>query len=131
MSAKKFNPKARANEIAAQLKAAEAAQAAYDATIDEALEKAGRNRVEFVEVLYEHFGIEPEVTQRKDKDGNVVLSKNGEPVTVKTDKDESVRIEKLAQSFERLVEQADKTGRRTAAQSDDSKSHSRSSETFG
>lgn len=99
----KFNPKARADEIAAQLKAAEEAQASYNAAIDEAVNHAGRTRAEFVEVLYDHFGIEPESTVRKDKEGKPVLNKDGEQVVVKTDKDEAVRIEKLARAFEDLV----------------------------
>lgn len=104
---KKFNPKARANEIAAQLKAAEEAQAAYDATIDEALKHAARTRAEFVEVLYDHFGIEAETTVRKDKNGQPVRGKDGEQVRVKTDKTEEKRIEKLAKAFEQLVKAAE------------------------
>lgn len=104
---KKFDPKARANEIAAQLKAAEEAQAAYDATIDEALKHAARTRAEFVEVLYEHFDIEAETTVRKGKDDKPVLDKNGEQVRVKTDKTEEKRIEKLAEAFEQLVKAAE------------------------
>jgi hypothetical protein len=107
MSIKTFDPKARANELAAQLKAAEEAEAAYNATIDEAVKNAGRTRVEFVEALYEHFGIEAEMTARKDKDDKPVLDKSGKPVMVKTDKDEAKRIAKLAVAFEQLVGRAD------------------------
>lgn len=102
-----FNPKARAEEIAAQLKAAEQAQKDYDASIEEAVKHAGRTRAEFVEVLYGHFGIDPEVTERKDKNGDVVTGKDGQPVRVRTDKDETVRIEKLAAKFEELVAKAE------------------------
>lgn len=103
----KFNPKARANEIAAQLKAAEEAKAAYDAAIDDAVKHAGRTRAEFVEMLYAHFGIEPETTERVDKEtGEPKRDKHGDVVRVKTDRDESVRIEKLAAEFEALVERA-------------------------
>lgn len=104
---KKFDPKARANEIAAQLKAAEEAQTAYDATIDEAVKHAARTRTEFVEVLYDHFGIEAETTVRKDKNGQPVRDKDGEQVRVKTDKTEEKRIEKLAEAFEQLVKTAE------------------------
>lgn len=107
MTKKMFDPKARANEIAAQLKAAEEAQAAYDATIDEALKHAARTRAEFVEVLYDHFDIDAETTVRKDKNGQPVRDKDGEQVRVKTDKTEEKRIEKLAEVFEQLVTTAE------------------------
>lgn len=100
----KFDPKARANEIAAQVKAAEEEQKAYDDTIAEALKSAGRTRVEFVERLYEHFDIPREMTERRDKDGAAVRGKDGQPVKVRTDKNEEARIQKLAAAFERLVE---------------------------
>lgn len=104
---KKFNPKARAEEIAAQLKAAEEAEKLYAETIDEAVKNAGRTRAEFVEMLYDHFDIEPETSARKDKNGEVIRSKDGAAVQVKTDKDESVRILKLAEKFEQLVAKAE------------------------
>lgn len=104
MTMTKFDPKARANEIAAQLKAAEEAQAQYDATIAEAMKNAGRNRVEFVEMLYTHFGIDEETSSRTDGNGDPVKGKNGKPVVVKTDKDETKRISKLAEAFSALVE---------------------------
>ena len=107
MTTNTFDPRARAKKIAADLKAAEAAQAAYDASITEALNNAGRTRVEFVEELYKHFGIEAETTPRKDKDGKPVVDKNGAPVLVKTDKDESKRIAKLAEAFGTLVAAAE------------------------
>ena len=100
----KFNPKARAEEIAAELKAALEKQQAYEEAVETAVKHAGRTRAEFVEMLYEHFGISPEKTERKDKDGNVVKTKTGEPVMVSTDKDETQRIQKLAAKFEQLVE---------------------------
>lgn len=114
-SKKSFHPKARAEEIAAQLKAAEDEQRRYDASIDEAVKNAGRTRAEFVEVLYDHFGIEPETTERRDKNGQPVLTKDGDPVVVKTDKDETVRIEKLAKKFEQLVAKAEASSRTGAA----------------
>lgn len=117
-SKKSFHPKARAEEIAAQLKAAEEEQRRYDTSIDEAVKNAGRTRAEFVEVLYDHFGIEPETTERRDKNGQPVLTKDGDPVVVKTDKDETVRIEKLAKKFEQLVAKAESSSRTgTAAKS--------------
>lgn len=103
MAANKFNPKARAEEIAAELKAAQEKQKAYDAAIDKAVKDAGRTRAEFVEMLYEHFGIEAERTERRDQDGNVVKTKKGNVVTVETDKDESKRIATLAEKFEEMV----------------------------
>lgn len=114
-SKKSFHPKARAEEIAAQLKAAEEEQRRYDASIDEAVKNAGRTRAEFVEVLYDHFGIESETTERRDKNGQPVLTKDGDPVVVKTDKDETVRIEKLAKKFEQLVAKAESSSRTGAA----------------
>ncbi|OYO00738.1 hypothetical protein CGZ95_08940 [Enemella evansiae] len=111
---KTFDPKARANELAAQLKAAEEAEAAYNATIDDAMKNAGRARVEFVEALYEHFGIEADSTPRKDKDDKPVLDKSGNPVLVKTDKDETKRIAKLASAFEALVKRAESSPAGTA-----------------
>lgn len=104
MTTTKFNPKARANEIAAQLKAAEKAQAEYEATITEAVKHAGRTRAEFVEMLYTHFDIDAEATERKDKNGDAVKTDDGKVVRVKTDKDEAKRIVKLAEAFEALVE---------------------------
>lgn len=100
--AAKFNPKARAEEIAAELKAAQEKQKAYDAAIDKAVKDAGRTRAEFVEMLYEHFGIEPEKTPRL-KDGEPMKDKDGKTVMVSTDKDESQRIAKLAEKFEEMV----------------------------
>lgn len=114
-SKKSFHPKARAEEIAAQLKAAEDEQRRYDASIDEAVKNAGRTRAEFVEALYDHFGIEPETTERRDKNGQPVLTKDGDPVVVKTDKDETARIEKLAKKFEQLVAKAEASSRPGAA----------------
>lgn len=105
---KSFDPKARANEIAAQLKAAEEAQAAYEATIDEAIKNAARSRVEFVEMLYEHFDIQAETTVRNDKSGQPVRDKDGEEVRVKTDKNEEKRIARLAEAFEQLVAAAER-----------------------
>lgn len=104
MTTTKFNPKARANEIAAQLKAAEKAQAEYEATITEAVKQAGRTRVEFVEMLYAHFDIKSETTERKDSEGHPVKDKSGSPVLVRTDKDEAKRIVKLADAFEALID---------------------------
>lgn len=100
--AAKFNPKARAEEIARQLKEAEEAKAAYDAAIDKAVKDAGRTRAEFVEMLYDYFGIEPEKTPRL-KDGEPMKGKDGKTVMVSTDKDESQRIAKLAEKFEEMV----------------------------
>lgn len=104
MATTKFNPKARAEEIARQLKEAEEAKQAYDAAIDKAVKDAGRTRAEFVEMLYDYFGIEAERTERRDQDGNVVKTKKGNVVTVETDKDESKRIATLAEKFEEMVE---------------------------
>ncbi|WP_218220429.1 hypothetical protein [Nesterenkonia sp. Act20] len=98
----KFNPKARAEQIAAQLKAAQEMQDAYDQNIETAVKHAGRTRAEFVEMLYDLFDIGPEKTPRM-KDGQPVKDKRGETVMVSTDKDESIRIGKLAAKFEVLV----------------------------
>lgn len=108
MAATRFNPKARAEEIAAELKAAQEKQAAYDEAIDTAVKHAGRTRAEFVEMLYEHFDIPAEKTPRL-KDGEPVKTKSGETVMVSTDKDEAVRIEKLAAKFEQLVSAAERS----------------------
>lgn len=108
MTTKPFSTKSRAEEIAAQLKAAQEAQQAYDDAIDEAVKNAGRTRVEFVETLYAHFGIEPETTERTDKNGKPVLNKDNQPILVKTDKDESKRIEKLAAALESVFAEAER-----------------------
>lgn len=108
MTRKPFSTKSRADEIAAQLKAAQEAQKAYDDAIEEAVKNAGRTRVEFVENLYAHFGIEPETTERTDKNGNRVLNKDNEPILVKTNKDETKRIEKLAAALEAVFERAER-----------------------
>lgn len=101
-----FSTQSRAAQIAAQIKAAEEEQKAYDASIEEAMKSAGRARVEFVETLYEFFGIDVETTPRRDKETGEILQKNGEPVLVKTDKKEVHRIERLAVAFGELVEKA-------------------------
>lgn len=101
-----FSTQSRAAQIAAQIKAAEEEQKAYDASIDEAMRSAGRARVEFVETLYDYFGIPPETTVRRDKETGEILRKDEEPVLVKTDKKEVRRIERLAAAFGELVEKA-------------------------
>jgi hypothetical protein len=101
-----FSARSRAAKIAAQIKAAEEEQKAYDASIEEAMKSAGRARVEFVETLYDFFGIDIETTARRDKETGEILRKNGEPVLVKTDKKEVRRIERLAAAFGELVEKA-------------------------
>lgn len=102
MATTKFNPKARAEEIARQLKEAEEAKQTYDAAIDKAVKDAGRTRAEFVEMLYDYFGIEAEKTPRL-KDGQPLKDKAGKTVMVPTDKDESKRIATLAEKFEEMV----------------------------
>ncbi|GAA1450947.1 hypothetical protein ACFP47_11430 [Nesterenkonia lacusekhoensis] len=104
MATTKFNPKARAEEIARQLKEAEEAKQAYDAAIDKAVKDAGRTRAEFVEMLYEYFSIEPVKVERRDKETKEPLrDEEGNIVMVNTDRDESKRIEQLAEKFEEMV----------------------------
>ncbi|PRI10519.1 hypothetical protein [Leucobacter massiliensis] len=105
---KRFDPKARAKEIAAELKAAEQQQREYDDAIDEAVKHAGRTRAEFVEMLYRHFGIDAEMTERRTKEGELMRTKDGSPILVKTDRDEGHRIARLAERFEELVLQAER-----------------------
>lgn len=93
---KKFDTKSRAAQIAAQKKAAEDAQKAYEASLKDALKHAAPARVEFVENLYSHFEIEAGSTARIDKEtGEPVRAKDGSIVLIKTDRNEHVRIEKL------------------------------------
>lgn len=104
MATTKFNPKARAEEIARQLKEAEEAKQAYDAAIDKAVKDAGRTRAEFVEMAYDYFGIEPVKVERRDKETKEPMrDDDGNIVMVNTDRDESKRIEKLAEKFEEMV----------------------------
>ncbi|MFP3397650.1 hypothetical protein SB749_15070 [Brevibacterium sp. SIMBA_078] len=107
-SDKRFSAlRSRAEEIAAQKKALDDAEKAYNKSIDEAVKHAGRARAEFVEKLYKYFGIEAETTLRRDKHGEVVRDKDGRPVEVKTDRNEAVRIQKLAEAFAQLVDGQD------------------------
>jgi hypothetical protein len=109
MTQKRFSTQSRAAQIAAQIKAAEEEQKAYDAAIDDALKTAGRARVEFVEKLYEFFDIDPEMTPRRDKATGEVITKDGEPVLVRTDRKEERRIERLARAFEAFVNREEAT----------------------
>ncbi len=105
---KKFSAlRSRAEEIASQKKALEDAEKEYKKSIDDAVKHAGRTRAEFVEKLYDYFDIQPETTERRDKDGEVVRGKDGLPVEVRTDKNEAVRIQKLAEAFAQLVDGQD------------------------
>lgn len=107
-SKKKFSAlRSRAEEIASQKKALEDAEKEYKKSIDDAVKHAGRTRAEFVEKLYDYFDIDTETTERRDKSGEVVRGKDGRPVEVKTDKNEAVRIQKLAEAFARLVDGQD------------------------
>ena len=100
---KKFDTKSRAAEIAAQKKAAEDAQKAYEASLKDALKHAAPARVEFVENLYSYFGIEAGTTALIDKEtGDPVRAKDGSIVMVKTDRNEHARIEKLGASVGEL-----------------------------
>lgn len=104
-SKKKFSAlRSRAEEIASQKKALEDAEKEYKKSIDDAVKHAGRARAEFVEKLYDYFGIEAETTLRRDKHGDVVRGKDGRPIEVKTDRNEAVRIQKLAEAFAQLVD---------------------------
>lgn len=107
-SKKEFSAlRSRAEEIAQQKKALEEAEKEYKKSIDDAVKHAGRTRAEFVEKLYDYFGIEPETTERRDKDGEVVRGKDGRPIEVKTDRNEAVRIQKLAEAFAQLLDGQD------------------------
>lgn len=115
MANTRFNPKARAKEIARELEAARKKQEQYEEAIDAVVGKeakpAARTRAEFVEMLYDHFGIEESPrTPRKDKNGNVMKKKGtDEAIMTPTDRDESERIEKLAAKFEQLVSAAERS----------------------
>lgn len=105
---KKFDTKSRAAQIAAQKKAAEDAQKAYDASLKEALKHAAPARVEFVENLYSYFEIEAGTTARIDREtGEPVRAKDGSIVMVKTDRNEHARIEKLGSSLADLFSALD------------------------
>lgn len=92
-------------EIADQIRDLEAQQAAHDAAIDAALRspKLVRSRVELVENLYTAFGVEAEVRPRTRKDGSPMLTKDGVPVTISTDRDESRRVARLAAAITAAV----------------------------
>lgn len=108
MTSTKFSAlRSRAEEIAAQKKALADAEKAHEKALDDAVKHAGRTRAEFVERLYDFFEIEPLTTERRDKNGDVVRDKDGRPVAVKTDRNEAVRILKLAEAFARLVDGED------------------------
>lgn len=109
--------KNRAEQIVAELKAAQEAKQRYDEAIDEALANAGRARVEFVEMLYEFFGIEEESTERTDGSGAVKRTQSGKVIRVKTDKDESKRIARLTEAFEQLVQQSEAVEQQSSHQS--------------
>lgn len=66
--------------------------------IDEALRRAGRARVAVVETLYEMLSIPEQTTTRTRKDGTVQ--------TVRTDRDEAERTERLVASVAALLEDA-------------------------
>lgn len=109
MSKKFAQMKTRAEEIVAKEKALEQAKKENDKHIDEVLKHASRTRAEFVEKLYTFFDIEPETTERKNKEGEVIRDGNGDPVTVKTDRTEAVRIQKLDEALARALDGRQRT----------------------
>ena len=109
MSKKFAQMTTRAEEIVAKEKALELAKKENDKRIDEVIKHASRNRAEFVEKLYNFFDIEPEMTERKSKEGEVIRDGNGDPVTVKTDRTEAVRIQKLDEALAHALDGSQRT----------------------
>lgn len=79
--------------------------------IDSALKNAGRNRVSAIEELVELFDI-PAAPPRetRDKNGQLVLKKDGTPKVRFVDRDESNRMEKLVATIREMKSAAESTG---------------------
>lgn len=82
-------------DLAAQQKAIEAEEAAYEATIKAAMGKAAGARVRAVEELYDLLDIAPVVTVRRRPDGT--------EQTLATDRDETKRAAQLVEAVAALV----------------------------
>lgn len=104
-------------ELEAQLQALEVETQEHEAHLEDRLEKAGRARVAFVEDLLDRFEI-PQGTPRIDKEtGEQKLTKDGEPIFIRNDPDETKRMERLAAVIDDLVLRAE--GQESTAPSED------------
>lgn len=85
--------------------ALQAEQEAHDKRLDEALKSAGPARVALVEDLLEKFGVEPaaQVKRRNKRTGEVITGKDGKPVMVDPDPDETERMARLADAIDAAV----------------------------
>lgn len=100
---------AKRAELEAQLQALEAETEEHQAHLEDRLEKAGRARVAFVEDLLDRFEI-PQGTPRIDKEtGEQKLTKDGRPIFINNDPDETKRMERLAEVIDDLVRRAEGT----------------------
>jgi len=98
---------ARRAELEAQLQALEAETEEHEAHLADRLEKAGRARVALVEDLLDRFEI-PQGTPRIDKEtGKQKLTKEGKPIFINNDPDETKRMERLAEAIDGLVRRAE------------------------
>lgn len=95
--------------LEARMQALDAEAEEYEAHLEDRLEKAGRARVALVEDLLDRFEI-PQGTPRVDKEtGEPKLTKDGKPIVINNDPDETKRMERLAEVIDDLVRRAEGT----------------------
>jgi len=86
-------------------------EAERERRIDASLKYAGRNRVRAVETLAELLDVPATPPkQTRDKDGNLVLKKDGTPKVRFIDRDESDRMARLVEQVRRLKQAAEDAG---------------------
>ncbi|QCP08419.1 hypothetical protein FDF08_10905 [Micrococcus luteus] len=86
-------------EIARREAEIAAAEREEDRRTDEALRRAGRARVAAVEILYELLGVDEQTTTRTRRDGSIQ--------TVRVDRDETERAERLVDAVRALLAHCD------------------------
>lgn len=93
-------------ENARRLAAIQAEQEAHEAKLAKALAEAGPARVAFVEDLLDRLDIGPEpmAEQRHKRTGEVVTDRAGQPRMVDPDPHEEVRMARLAEALDVLLE---------------------------
>ena len=98
-------------ELEAKERQAAELEAERERRIDVSLKYAGRNRVRAVETLAELLDV-PAMPpkQTRDKDGNVVLKKDGTPKVRFIDRDESDRMARLVEQVRLLKKAAEDAG---------------------
>jgi len=98
-------------ELEAKQRQAAELEAERERRIDASLKSAGRNRVRSVETLAELLDVPATPPkQTRDKDGNLVLKKDGTPKVRFTDRDESDRMARLIEQVRRLKKAAEDAG---------------------